>query len=80
MIYTKQRTPLAAENSEIAIIGLSLKWRQSCVCPLIGHGSRPLKARKNGVSVTRYKRSRWLTGFHDHGNFKRQSNEFRIKT
>ena len=28
MIYTKQRTPLASENSEMAVIGLSLKWRQ----------------------------------------------------
>ena len=28
MIYTKQSTPLAVDNSEIAVIGLSLKWRQ----------------------------------------------------
>ena len=28
MIYTKQSTPLAADNSKIAVIGLSLKWRQ----------------------------------------------------
>ena len=29
MIYTKQSTPLAVDNSKIAVIGLSLKWRQS---------------------------------------------------
>ena len=34
MIYTKQSTPLAVDNSEMAVIGLSLKWRQPCVCPL----------------------------------------------
>ena len=28
MIYTKQSTPLAVDNSEIAVIGLLLKWRQ----------------------------------------------------
>ena len=28
MIYTKQSTPLAVNNSKIALIGLSLKWRQ----------------------------------------------------
>ena len=28
MIYTKQSTPLAIDNSKIAVIGLSLKWRQ----------------------------------------------------
>ena len=28
MIYTKQSTPLAVENSKIAGIGLSMKWRQ----------------------------------------------------
>ena len=28
MIYTKQSTPLAVDNSKIAVIGLSLKWRQ----------------------------------------------------
>ena len=28
MIYTKQNTPLAVDNSKIAVIGLSLKWRQ----------------------------------------------------
>ncbi len=44
MIYTKQSTPLAVDNSEMAVIGLSLKWRQSCVCPLIDHGSRPMKS------------------------------------
>ena len=27
-IYTKQSTPLAIGNSKIAVIGLSLKWRQ----------------------------------------------------
>ena len=44
MIYTKQSTPLAVDNSEMAVIGLSLKWRQPCVCPLIDHGSRPMKS------------------------------------
>ena len=28
MIYTKQNTPLAVDDSKIALIGLSLKWRQ----------------------------------------------------
>ena len=28
MIYTKQSTPLAVDNSKIAVIGLLLKWRQ----------------------------------------------------
>ena len=28
MIYTKQSTPLAVDNSKIAVIGLSLIWRQ----------------------------------------------------
>ena len=28
MIYTKQSTPLVVDNSKIAVIGLSLKWRQ----------------------------------------------------
>ena len=28
MIYTKQSTPLAVDNSKIAVIGFSLKWRQ----------------------------------------------------
>ena len=28
MIYTKQSTPLAVDNSKIAVIGVSLKWRQ----------------------------------------------------
>ena len=28
MIYKKQSTPLAVDNSKIAMIGLSLKWRQ----------------------------------------------------
>ena len=28
MIYTKQSTPLAVNNSKIAMIGVSLKWRQ----------------------------------------------------
>ena len=43
MIYTKQSTPLAVPNSEMLVIGLSLKWRQLRVCPLIDHGSRPIK-------------------------------------
>ena len=28
VIYTKKRTPLAVDNSKIAVIGLSLKWWQ----------------------------------------------------
>ena len=44
MIYTKQSTPLAVDSSEMLVIGLSLKWRQLCVCPLIDHGSRPMKS------------------------------------
>ena len=28
MIYTKQSTPLAVNNSKITVIGLSLKWRE----------------------------------------------------
>ena len=28
MIHTKQSTSLAVDNSKIAVIGLSLKWRQ----------------------------------------------------
>ena len=28
VIYTKQSTLLAVDNSKIAVIGLSLKWRQ----------------------------------------------------
>ena len=28
VIHTKQSTPLAVDNSKIAMIGLSLKWRQ----------------------------------------------------
>ena len=28
MIYTKPSTPLAVDNFNIAVIGLSLKWRQ----------------------------------------------------
>ena len=28
MIYTKQSTPLSVDNSKIAVIGLSLIWRQ----------------------------------------------------
>ena len=28
VIYTKQSMPLAVDNSKIAVIGLSLKWRQ----------------------------------------------------
>ena len=33
MIFTKQSTSLAVDNSKIAVIGLSLKWRQ-CVSVL----------------------------------------------
>ena len=44
MIYAKLSTPLAVDNSEMLAIGLSLKWRQLCVCPLIDHGSRPMKS------------------------------------
>ena len=39
MIYTKQM-------AEMAVIGLSLKWRQLCVCSLIDLGSRPMKSWK----------------------------------
>ena len=28
MIYTKQSTPFAVDNSEMAVIRLSLKWRE----------------------------------------------------
>ena len=35
MIYIKQSTALAVDNSVMIVIGLSLKWRQLCVCPLI---------------------------------------------
>ena len=44
MIYSKQSTPLAVDISEMVVIGLSLKWRQLCVVPLIDHGSRPVKS------------------------------------
>ena len=44
MIYTKQSKPLAVDCSEMGVIDLSLKWRQLCVCPLIDHGSRPMKS------------------------------------
>ena len=37
-------TTLAIDSSEIAVIGLSLKWSQLCVCPLIDHSSQPLKS------------------------------------
>ena len=33
MIYTKQSTPLAVNNSKIAVIGSSLKWRQRAFVP-----------------------------------------------
>ena len=33
MIYTKQSTPLAVDNSKIAVIGLSLKWHQRASVP-----------------------------------------------
>ena len=32
--------------AEMAVIGLSLKWRQLCVCSLIDLGSRPMKSWK----------------------------------
>ena len=32
--------------AEMAVIGLSLKWRQLCVCSLINLGSRPMKSWK----------------------------------
>ena len=32
MMYTIQSTPLAVDNSEMAVIGLLVKWRQPCVC------------------------------------------------
>ena len=44
MIYTKQGTPLAVDNLEMLLIGLLLKWRQLCVCPVIDHGSRTMKS------------------------------------
>ena len=31
MIYTKQSTPLVVDNSEMVVIGLSLKWRHAVV-------------------------------------------------
>ena len=43
MIHTKQSTPLAVDNAEMVVIGLSLKWRQLCVYPLIHHGSGLMK-------------------------------------
>ena len=46
MIYTKQSTPLAVDKAEMAVVGLSLKWRQPWVCPLIDHGSRPIRSLK----------------------------------
>ena len=39
-IYTKQSTALAANNSEMVVIGWALKWYQLCVCPLIDHVSK----------------------------------------
>ena len=50
MIYTKQSTSLAVNNSKIAEIGLSLKWRQRAVCPLIDHSSRPMKIQNEGIN------------------------------
>ena len=44
MIYTKQSMPLAVDNSEMAVIGLSLKQHQLCICPLIDHGSQTIKS------------------------------------
>ena len=44
MIYKKQRKPLTADNSQMAVISLSMKWRQPCVCTLIDHGSRAVKS------------------------------------
>ena len=44
MIHTKQSMPLAVDSSEMAVIGLSLKWCQLCICPLIDHGSQPMKS------------------------------------
>ena len=44
MIYIKQSTSLAVDNFEMLVMGLSLKWRQLCVCPLKDHGSRPMKS------------------------------------
>ena len=31
MIYTKQSTPLVVDNSQMVVIGLSLKWRHAVV-------------------------------------------------
>ena len=36
MTYTKQSMVLAVDNAEMPVIGLSLKWRQLCVCPSVG--------------------------------------------
>ena len=44
MICAKQSMPLAVDNSEMAAIGLSLKWCQETICPLIDHGSGPMKS------------------------------------
>ena len=44
MIYTKQSMPLAVDNSEMAVIGLSLKQHQLCICPLIDPGSQTIKS------------------------------------
>ena len=49
IIYAKQSMPLAVDSSEKAVIGLSLKWRQLCVCSLIEHGSRPICCDKNAA-------------------------------
>ena len=44
MIHTKQSMPLAVYNSEMAVIGLSLKQHQLSICPLIDHGSQTIKS------------------------------------
>ena len=45
ILYTKQSTSSAADNSEMAMIGLSLKCHQLRVCSLIDDGSKPVKRR-----------------------------------
>lgn len=53
IIYTIERTLLTAENSEMGLIDLSLKWHKLCVCPLIDQGS--LGQWKPKLNSTKYK-------------------------
>ena len=43
MIYTKQSTPLAVDNSENCCDWLVAEMASACVCPLIDHSSRRMK-------------------------------------